>query len=583
MDSGPRISLVLGGAAGQSAKRKRAALSEAEEDAGGERDEALTDFGGERKKAPAPLVIPLIAANVWRTQDQAEGIAEVRGRTEQQPLAQPRQAAALTTYGLVLPSKSSKQTEGDAGALPDAEPSADAAVAEPEDVKPRFNGPVTDEVAAAALLADLDKPEGSSAIVVSSIPVPILQQNAVPGLTEHLTDAEKYRHDVALRPDEATLEDYEKVPVDQFGAALLRGMGWKEGQGIGRNKKNAMLNPIEFIARPELLGLGAQPADLPAPPTKSKRPPKPGESREPRGKDYAPVELDDGRRRHYREIGVDHEVRALESRAHKEGTTVVATAGQFKGWRGTVLRFRTKGKELVYTVELERGRRVERFYEDELKVVERPRSRSRSRSGSRDRASAGGRTNGHGNADRKDERQSRSATPSGPALDDAKAKREPVPSNPSLARVQDAGRGSPAPSAASSRDRDREGRRAWLHPHLIVRVISKKLAFGDLYKRKLAVADVTRPGYATLRSDAGELYEDVSERDLETVVPGLNERVMVVAANSKQAGAVMGQLGTVVQKDKDKERVVVQFEPDLHIAELSFDDVCSVGAGAKRD
>jgi hypothetical protein len=36
---------------------------------------------------------------------------------------------------------------------------------------------------------------------------------------------------------QSTLEDYEDVPVEEFGAALLRGMGWKDGQGIGRGHR----------------------------------------------------------------------------------------------------------------------------------------------------------------------------------------------------------------------------------------------------------------------------------------------------------------------------------------------------------
>lgn len=51
-------------------------------------------------------------------------------------------------------------------------------------------------------------------------------------------ETEAFREDVKTRPDEATMEDYERVPVEQFGAALLRGLGWKEGEGIGRNRKN---------------------------------------------------------------------------------------------------------------------------------------------------------------------------------------------------------------------------------------------------------------------------------------------------------------------------------------------------------
>lgn len=36
---------------------------------------------------------------------------------------------------------------------------------------------------------------------------------------------------------QSTLEDYESVPVNEFGKAMLRGMGWSDGGGIGKNPK----------------------------------------------------------------------------------------------------------------------------------------------------------------------------------------------------------------------------------------------------------------------------------------------------------------------------------------------------------
>ena len=30
---------------------------------------------------------------------------------------------------------------------------------------------------------------------------------------------------------------YEAMPIEDFGLAMLRGMGWKEGMGVGRNRK----------------------------------------------------------------------------------------------------------------------------------------------------------------------------------------------------------------------------------------------------------------------------------------------------------------------------------------------------------
>jgi hypothetical protein len=55
----------------------------------------------------------------------------------------------------------------------------------------------------------------------------------------HVDETLAFRDDVENRPEETTMEEYEKIPVDEFGAALLRGLGWSEGEGIGRNRKNS--------------------------------------------------------------------------------------------------------------------------------------------------------------------------------------------------------------------------------------------------------------------------------------------------------------------------------------------------------
>lgn len=53
-----------------------------------------------------------------------------------------------------------------------------------------------------------------------------------------MNETEAFRNDVKDRAEDITIEDYEKMPVEEFGAALLRGLGWKKGEGIGRNRKN---------------------------------------------------------------------------------------------------------------------------------------------------------------------------------------------------------------------------------------------------------------------------------------------------------------------------------------------------------
>ncbi|CAK7221065.1 DNA primase large subunit Spp2 [Sporothrix curviconia] len=51
-------------------------------------------------------------------------------------------------------------------------------------------------------------------------------------------------------PDVSTLDDYEAMPVEEFGAALLRGMGW-DGKDRGPKVK-------QVVRRPNQLGLGAK-------------------------------------------------------------------------------------------------------------------------------------------------------------------------------------------------------------------------------------------------------------------------------------------------------------------------------------
>lgn len=66
-------------------------------------------------------------------------------------------------------------------------------------------------------------------------------------------------------PEMTKEEEYEEMPVEEFGAALLRGMGWDEkyddnedDEDTSGNSKKTFL-PHEK-ARPDLLGIGAKPS-----------------------------------------------------------------------------------------------------------------------------------------------------------------------------------------------------------------------------------------------------------------------------------------------------------------------------------
>ena len=77
---------------------------------------------------------------------------------------------------------------------------------------------------------------------------------------DYANEDDRFKADVASRPDVATLDDYEATPVADFGAALLRGMGWKDGEPVGKRKTQGATanNPHVVERRPALLGIGAK-------------------------------------------------------------------------------------------------------------------------------------------------------------------------------------------------------------------------------------------------------------------------------------------------------------------------------------
>ena len=84
------------------------------------------------------------------------------------------------------------------------------------------------------------------------------QQKDEEAAANNLTNLLLFDHEskVQIGP-ETTASSYDRVPVDQFGTAVLTKLGWQgTGFGIGRNKEKAS-QVIEYIPRQHRLGLGA--------------------------------------------------------------------------------------------------------------------------------------------------------------------------------------------------------------------------------------------------------------------------------------------------------------------------------------
>eukprot|EP01018_Ginkgo_biloba_P012883 Gb_22528 [translate_table: standard] len=75
-------------------------------------------------------------------------------------------------------------------------------------------------------------------------------------LSKDELEKRRFREDIKFLPEEVSPDAYERMPVEEFGEAVLRGMGWSECRGIGLNAKEPVA-PFQFARRVGRLGLGA--------------------------------------------------------------------------------------------------------------------------------------------------------------------------------------------------------------------------------------------------------------------------------------------------------------------------------------
>lgn len=130
-------------------------------------------------------------------------------------------------YGLTLGQKSTDRPE----------PAVELPLREPLDPQPQKEQ-TADQAALDALLGN--KPQ--STLVLPQVD----------------TEEQAFQRDFDAAPDVPTLEEYAAVPVEEFGAALLRGMGWKDGEPIGKRRGEQVKKPRVVERRPALLGIGAK-------------------------------------------------------------------------------------------------------------------------------------------------------------------------------------------------------------------------------------------------------------------------------------------------------------------------------------
>lgn len=231
----------------------------------------LTADGQALSDAKKPLVIPVTSKNNWRdrpgvnVKKSKKNLlpAEVQALREAERNGQVPGGGAVETegpsmaYGLSFAQKGAVQDQ--VAAVDEDEPMADAKpVQSAEETKPLTE----DQIAMQALMRDVNgEVERRTDLVIESSKARDEEQEALGRYDE----TSSFRTDVASRPEPATLDQYNAIPVEEFGAALLRGMGWKDGQAIGRGNYGSSAaaadranKPRVAERRPGFLGIGAK-------------------------------------------------------------------------------------------------------------------------------------------------------------------------------------------------------------------------------------------------------------------------------------------------------------------------------------
>nr|XP_020027182.1 G patch domain and KOW motifs-containing protein isoform X1 [Castor canadensis] len=371
--------------------------------------------------------------------------------------------------------------------------------------------------------------------------IPVIQKGCIPNEDE--ADSEPQTETV---PEEA---DYEAVPVEAYGLAMLRGMGWKPGQGIGRTF-NQVVKPRINSLRPKGLGLGANLTEAQAlASTGSYHLPKP-DGEQDKDKEDLPQGLMPGR-------------------------AVLVHSGPHRGLYGKVEGLDPDNVRAM--VRLAVGSRMVTVSEYCLQPVSQKEFDKNALHAGQVNKTSSGQANGtpssskalqkqdfHGRQENSERKRKHPPDRWDPGHG-ARGRRQGV------GRLKQSGKASRArqdgPAAKSEKAASRSHH--WLHRDLRVRFVDKLHKGGQYYNTKMTIEDVLSPDTCVCRTDEGRILEGLKEDMLETLVPKVEgKRVMVVL------GPQAGRVGHLLGRDRTRSRALVQLHRESQVVELHYDSIC---------
>lgn len=397
------------------------------------------------------------------------------------------------------------------------------------------------------------------------------QRGGAKGEEEPDSDAKQLQQDLERLAPEVSVDSqvYRHVPIADFGAAMLRGMGWT-GQV---DKSDLDTN----LPRPSRLGLGATPKLLDAP----------THGRRPRRQDQVKREEQLKQQQEEFEKQKLQQLKLDKQRTIQEGSIVNVQGSRravIRKWQGVpglnMVLVHVEGEKdpvkvkkgdvhLVGRQELQDNPFREPKYEREEKVEflgeqKDTHDRSKERDHRRDQDHE---RNQH-RSRRLEEDYDRRRPDDGRAssIDDSRRRREKKDDREDRRdRKRHHDRDRHDDRKRHKEEEHASGNSTWLTPHIRVRVVSSKVG-REYYKEKGVVVDVTRKGTATLNMSNGQVIQ-VPERYLETALPKVGGNVCILTGENRLAK------GRLLERDSRANRGAVQIFEDMNIATTSLDEI----------
>lgn len=366
---------------------------------------------------------------------------------------------------------------------------------------------------------------------------PLLSRHLSKDLINAKNDDERFKLDIHSRPEDLSVKSsaYENIPVEEFGAALLRGMGWEDnekrkGNNQGNNKKEELLK-----MRPFRLGLGADPKEM-------EQKMKSGNQQSssstapnvPKKPLVQPIRYPGSFL-----VGDYVIVQSQESEFYQKRGKAVQTQGvpglskirvQFEG-SGEIIDIGKKEIRLLEEKEWKLNPLI--FPEQDINEAK------------------AGSTIFYGLKDQDGQGDNQKII-----TGLVEKEEDNIKSNKSLKD----------PSKLAS-----EPVVSWVRSGIRVKLISKKVGDGKCYLQKGTIVDVYKQGEATVRFDNAQLIESIKEKYLETVLPSTGQSCIVLV------GPYKGESAILMEKHPEDDKAIIQLSESLEVLEISMDHIAARG------